>query len=59
MAVKMILAEFDKHCYPKKNETIEQYKFYSRSQQAGDTFDKFLAEIRILAHATSEHLKTQ
>lgn len=45
----MILAEFDKHCDPKKNETVEQYKFYSRSQQSGDTFDKFLADIRILA----------
>lgn len=49
ITVKMVLDEFDKHCDPKKNETVERYKFYSRSQQVGDTFDKFLAEIRILA----------
>ncbi|XP_065921947.1 uncharacterized protein [Magallana gigas] len=45
----MILAEFDKHCDPKKNDTVERYQFYSRNQQSGDTFDKFLADIRILA----------
>lgn len=49
ITVKMILAKFDKHCYPKKNETVERYKFYSRSLQSGDTFDKFLADISILA----------
>lgn len=49
ITVKMILAEFDKHCNPKKNETVERYKFYSRSQQSGETFNKFLADIRILA----------
>lgn len=45
----MILAEFDKRCDPKKNETVERFQFYRRSQQAGDTFNKFLAEIRIFA----------
>ena len=49
ITVKLILSEFDKHCDPKKNETVERYKFYSRNQQPGDTFDKFLAEVRILA----------
>ena len=49
ITVKMILAEFDKHCDPKKNDTVERYKFYSRNQQSGDTFDKFLADIKILA----------
>ena len=32
----------------KKNETMERHKFFTRNQEYGETFDKYLTELRIL-----------
>ena len=34
---------------PKKNDTVERYKLFTRVQEAGETLDKFIADVKILA----------
>ena len=40
---------FDKHCNPKKNETVERYKFFSRFQNPGESLEKFITDLKLLA----------
>ena len=40
---------FDGRCDPKKSETVERYKFFTRFQKQGESFEKFITELRILA----------
>lgn len=35
--IEMVLGKFDAYCNPMKNETVERYKFNSRSQQSAET----------------------
>ncbi|XP_069619116.1 uncharacterized protein [Ranitomeya imitator] len=44
-----IVQAFDKHCDPKKNETVERYKFFTRHQEDGENVDRYLTELRRLA----------
>ena len=47
--VDELFVAFDEYCNPKKNETVERYKFFLRNQELGETFDKFVTELKVLA----------
>ncbi|XP_019633266.1 PREDICTED: uncharacterized protein LOC109476703 [Branchiostoma belcheri] len=47
--LKDLIDAFDTYCSPKKNQTVERYKFFTRAQKAGETFDEYLTELRHLA----------
>ena len=40
---------FEEHCNPKKNETIERYKFFTRIQEEGESIEKFVTDLKLLA----------
>ena len=44
-----VIKAFDDHCDPKKSETVERYKFFTRFQEQGESLEKFMTELRILA----------
>ena len=46
--IEELLKSFDDYCDPKKNETVERHKFFMRNQEQGESFDKYLTELRIL-----------
>ena len=35
-----VLEAFDGHCNPRKNETVERFKFFSRTQDPGESQEK-------------------
>ena len=39
---------FGEYCDPKENKTVERHKFFTRKQESGETFDKYLTELRLL-----------
>ena len=41
--LKQVIDAFDKHCNPKRNETVERYKFFSRFQFPVESLEKFEA----------------
>ena len=47
--LKQVMDAFDKHCNPKKNETVERYKFVSRFQNPGEPLEKFITNLKLLA----------
>ena len=47
--LKQIMDAFDKHCNPKKNETVERYKFFWRFQNPGESLEKFIIDLKLLA----------
>ena len=47
----VVLAKFDAHCTPKKNETYERYMFRSRLQLKNEPFDNFLTALRLKAQS--------
>ena len=46
---KTILQKFRDYCRPKKNVVYERHKFWSRRQNEGEPFDKWLKEVRVIA----------
>ena len=44
-----VLKSFDDFCEPQKNIPFERYRFYARAQEAGESFDKFVTELRQLS----------
>ena len=46
---KVILKKFGEYCRPKKNVVYERHKFWSRRQNEGEPFDKWLKEMRVIA----------
>ena len=44
-----VIKALDDHCDPKKSETAERYKFFTRFQEQGESLEKFMTELRILA----------
>ena len=46
--IEELLKLFDEYCDPKRNETVERHKFFMRNQEAGESFDKYLTELKIL-----------
>ncbi|CAH1244319.1 Hypp7261 [Branchiostoma lanceolatum] len=47
--VEQVMTASEAYCNPKKNETVERHKFFTRSQASGETFDEYLTELRTLA----------
>ena len=43
-----LIQSFGEYCDPKKNETVERHKFFTRNQESRETFDKYLTELRLL-----------
>ena len=48
-SLTQVLAAFDTHCKPKKNETVERFKFFSRSQDPGESQETFITDLKLLA----------
>ena len=44
-----VLEAFDGHCNPRKNETVERFKFFSRTQDPGESQEKFVTDLKLLA----------
>ena len=40
-----VLRKFDEKCLPRTNETYEAYKFFSRSQNAGETVEAYITAL--------------
>ena len=40
---------FDGHCKPRKNETVVGFKFFSRTQDPGESQEKFVTDLKLLA----------
>ena len=47
--LKQVMVSFDRHCNPKKNETVGRYKFVSRLQNPGESLEKFITDLKLLA----------
>ena len=47
-SLSQVLVAFDMHCNPKKNETVERFKFFSRSQEPGESQEKFITDLMLL-----------
>ena len=45
----MVTEAFDNYCNPKRNETVERYRFNMRNQSQDEIFDKYVTELKILA----------
>ena len=48
-SLKDVIDAFETHCNPKKNETVERYKFFIRVQEEGEPLEKFIVDLKILA----------
>jgi len=48
-SLKDVIDAFEAHCNPKKNETVERYKFFTRVQEEGEPLEKFIVDLKILA----------
>ena len=48
-----VIDAFEQHCNPKKNETVERYKFFTRVQEATEPLEKFIVDLKILASTCS------
>ena len=44
-----VLAKLEEYCCPRQNVTFERYKFNTRQQAVGQTFDHYVTELRQLA----------
>ena len=44
-----VLEAFDGHCNPRKNETVERFKFFSRTQDPGESQEKFVTDLKLWA----------
>ena len=44
-----LMEKFDAYCTPKKNITYERYIFNTRGQQAGETVDQYVTELKNMA----------
>ncbi|KAL7879765.1 hypothetical protein SRHO_G00020190 [Serrasalmus rhombeus] len=46
-----VIEKFEAYCSPKKNIVYERYVFRSRLQQAGETFDCFMTDLKLKAQS--------
>ena len=44
-----VMNAFEEHCNPKKNETVERYKLFTRIQEESESIDKFVTDLKLLA----------
>ena len=49
----VVVAKFKDYCCPKRNETFERYKFFSRKQAEFEKFDDFVRDLRTLSNTCS------
>ena len=47
--LKDVIAAFEEHSNPKKNETVERYKFFTRVQEEGESIETFVTDLKLLA----------
>ena len=47
--LKDVIDAFEQHCNPKKNETVERYRFFTRVKEATEPLEKFVVDLKILA----------
>ena len=46
--LKQVMDAFDKYCNPKKNETVERYKFFSHFQNPGELLEESITDVKQL-----------
>lgn len=46
-----VIEAFQSHCKLLRNEIYDRYKFFTRVQQEGESFDHFLTEVKVLAQS--------
>lgn len=44
-----VVKAFKDYCKPMRNETYDRYKFFTRTQQEGESFSNFVTDIKLLA----------
>lgn len=49
VTVSGLMDRIDEHCNPKLNETVERYRFFARNQAPGESIDKYVTDLRMLA----------
>lgn len=47
--VTNIFAKFDEHCNPSINDTVERYRFFTKSQGADQSIENYVTELRMIA----------
>lgn len=47
--VSAMMTQFDKHCNPQLNETVERYEFFVRDQGQDESIDRYVTDLRVLA----------
>ena len=47
--LKYVLDAFDTYCSPKRNETVERFRFTVRKQKPGETIETFITDLKTLA----------
>ena len=47
--IQLVLQKFAAYCQPLKNVPFERYKFYSRMQESGESYDHYRTALRPLA----------
>ena len=47
--IKGVVERFDNYCNPRKNVPFERYRFNSRQQEPGETFDRYVTSLRQIA----------
>ena len=47
--IKGVVERFDNNCNPRKNVPFERYRFNSRQQEPGETFDRYVTSLRQIA----------
>lgn len=50
--LKVVVDKFDQYCKPRKNVVYDRFKFFSRSQEPGETVDRYVTELKKLADQT-------
>ena len=53
-----VLKQFEDHCQPRRNVTLERYQFNRRQQETGETYDQYQLALRQLAASCSFNLIT-
>lgn len=49
MKLNHVMSKFEGFCSPKSNQTYERHKFFTCSQQTGESFDHFVTELKTRA----------
>ena len=47
--MSLMTQQFDEHCNPKVNETVERYRFFTRDQGSDENVESYLTDLKMLA----------